>query len=200
MTITNGYCTLADLKAVMHIADSVDDDMLSSRIEEASRVVDDYCDRRFYADANATARVFTSTSGTFALVDDISTTTGLIVKTDSAADGTYANTLTLNSDYQLLPLNAFAKGLPITRIQTIGQGELPTRTAPAPIQVTAKWGWPSVPAPVKSATILMAGRLAKRGDALLGVAGFGEFGAISVRSVDPDVARMLAPYRQVGLA
>lgn len=200
MTITNGYCTLSDLKSVMHIVDNIDDDMLSARIEEASRAIDDFCDRRFYADASATARLYTSTSGTFVITDDISTTTGLVVKTDSATDGTYANTLTINTDFQVLPLNALAKGQPVTRIQAIGQGSFPTRTALAPIQVTAKWGWPSVPAPVKSATILMAGRLAKRGDALLGVAGFGEFGAISVRSIDPDVARMLAPYRAIAFA
>jgi hypothetical protein len=200
MTITNGYCTLSDLKAVMHIADSVDDDMLSARIEEASRTIDDYCDRRFYADASATARVFTSTSGTYVITDDISTTTSMVVAIDVAGNGTYTNTLTINSDFQVLPLNALAKGGPVTRIQAIGQGSFPTRSALAPIQVTAKWGWPSVPAPIKSATILMAGRLAKRGDALLGVAGFGEFGAINVRSVDPDVARLLAPYRSIAFA
>lgn len=200
MTITNGYCTLADLKAVMHIADNIDDDMLSARIEEASRTVDDYCDRRFYADTTATARLYTSSSGTYVVTDDIASLTGLVVKTDSAADGTYANTLALNSDFQVLPLNALAKGLPITRIQAVGQGSFSTRSALAPIQVTAKWGWPSVPSPVKTATLLMAGRLAKRGDALLGVAGFGEFGAINVRAVDPDVARLLAPYRSVAFA
>lgn len=200
MTITNGYCTLSDLKAVMHIADSVDDDMLSARIEEASRTIDDYCDRRFYADTTATARLYTSTSGSYVITDDISTATGLVVAIDDARNGTYTNTLTINSDYQLLPLNSLAKGTPVTRIQAVGQGTFPTRSALAPIQVTAKWGWPSVPAPVKSATILMAGRLAKRGDALLGVAGFGEFGAINVRAVDPDVARLLAPYRSIAFA
>ena len=46
--IDNGYCTLADLKSVMRIVDNVDDAMLESRIEEASRVIDDFCDRRFY--------------------------------------------------------------------------------------------------------------------------------------------------------
>lgn len=200
MSITNGYCTLSDLKAVMHIVDNIDDAALSARIEEASRAVDDFCDRRFYQDTNATARVFTSTSGSYVITDDISSASGLIVKIDTARNGTFADTLTVNTDYQLLPLNALAKGLPVTRIQSVGQGSFPTRSALAPIQVTAKWGWPSVPAPVKAATLLMAGRLAKRGDALLGVAGFGEFGAISVRSVDPDVARMLAPYRAIGFA
>ena len=29
----------------------------------------------------------------------------------------------------------------------------------------------------------------------LGVAGFGDLGAITVRAIDPDVERMLRPYR-----
>ncbi len=199
MTITNGYCTLAELKAVLRISDTVDDAMLSERIDEASRSIDDYCDRRFYADTSLSARVFTSQSGSYIMVDDISTATGLIVKTDTGADGTYATTLSA-ADIQTLPLNAIAKNLPITRIQATGQGSFPTRTAIAPIQVTAKWGWPIIPQPVRSACILMAGRLVKRGDSLLGVAGFGDLGAISVRPIDPDVARMLAPYTLISLA
>lgn len=199
MTITNGYCTLAELKAVLRISDTVDDTMLSERIDEASRSIDDYCDRRFYVDSTTSTRVFTCYSGSYVMVDDISTTTGLVVKLDTTGDGTYATTLSA-SDWQALPLNATAKNLPITRIQATGQGAFPTRNAIAPIQVTAKWGWPIVPQPVRSACILMAGRLVKRGDSLLGVAGFGDLGAISVRAIDPDVARMLAPYTLISLA
>jgi hypothetical protein len=47
---------------------------------------------------------------------------------------------------------------------------------------------------VRSATAILAGRLYKRADSLLGVAGFGDLGAIMLRAVDPDVQRMLAPY------
>jgi hypothetical protein len=127
------------------------------------------------------------------MVDDISTTTGLIVKIDSNGDGTYATTLTA-SQYQLEPVNGLAKGSPVTMIRAINTA-MPTRSAPAGVQVTAKWGWPSVPSPVTSACILLAGRLVKRGDSLLGVAGFGDLGAITVRAIDPDVERMLRPYR-----
>ena len=199
MSTTNGYCTLAELKAVLRISDTVDDTMLEARIDEASRSIDDYCDRRFYVDATTSARVFTSQSGSYVMTDDISTTTGLVVKLDTSADGTYATTLSASS-WQALPLNATAKNLPITRIQVAAQGSFSTRSAIAPIQITAKWGWPIVPQPVRSACILMAGRLVKRGDSLLGVAGFGDLGAISVRPIDPDVARMLAPYTLISLA
>ena len=194
VTITNGYCTLDELKAVMRIMDTVDDELLESRISEASRVIDQHCDRRFYADATATARVFVANASDVVFVDDISTVTGLVVKTDSTGDGTYPTTLTA-SQFQSEPLNATAKGLPVTSIRGTATGVFPTTAAPAGVQVTARWGWPAVPEPVKSACILLAGRLVKRGDSLLGVAGFGDLGAITVRAIDPDVERMLRPYR-----
>jgi len=199
MTITNGYCTLDQLKAVLRVTDTVDDVLFESRIEEASRVIDDYCNRRFYADSTATARIFVASETTSVVVDDISSTTGLVVKTDSAGDATYAKTLTA-ADYQAEPLNAVSRGVPITMIRTTASGYLPTAMAPAGVQVTAKWGWPAVPEPVQSACIFLAGRLVKRGDSLLGVAGFGDLGAITVRSIDPDVQRMLAPYRVLVVA
>jgi len=199
MTITNGYCTLADLKAVLRIIDNVDDVALQARIEEASRAIDDYCDRRFYKDASASSRIYYSPSGDFVLTDDIASTAGLIVKVDTTRDGTYATTLSSNQ-YQLEPLNAVSRGVSINRIMAVPAGSFPKSGMPAPIQITAIWGWPSVPTPIKSACILMAGRLLKRGDSLLGVAGFGDLGAISVRSIDPDVQRMLAPYKTATLA
>jgi len=199
MSIINGYCTLGDLKSVLRIVDTVDDVMLEDRIEEASRVIDDFCDRRFYQDATATARIYTAPSTEYVLTDDIATATGLIVKVDTGHDATYATTLT-SSQYQLEPINGIAKGTAITRIVANVGVTFPTTKAPAPIQVTAVWGWPSVPRPVTSAAILLAGRLTKRGDSLLGVAGFGDLGAISVRNIDPDVQRMLSPYKTATLA
>jgi hypothetical protein len=199
MTITNGYCTLSELKQVLRVTDTVDDVLFSARINEASRVIDDYCNRRLYADSAATARLFVASESTTVVVDDISSTSGLVVKTDSTGDGTYATTLTA-AQFQAEPLNAISRGVPITMIRTTATDLLPTTAAPAGVQVTARWGWPSIPEPVQSACVILAGRLVKRGDSLLGVAGFGDLGAITVRSIDPDVQRMLAPYRVLVVA
>lgn len=192
--ITNGYCTLDQLKSVLRVTDTVDDVLFETRIDEASRVIDDYCNRRFYADTTATARIYVATQTNELFVDDISSTTDLVVKTDSAGDGTYATTLAA-TDFQCEPLNAIARGIPINQISTTPTASFPTSTAPAGVQVTARWGWPAVPKPIQSACVILAGRLVKRGDSLLGVAGFGDLGAITVRNIDPDVQRMLAPYR-----
>jgi hypothetical protein len=199
MAITNGYCTLSELKAVLRITDSVDDTLLELRIEEASRVIDNHCGRRFYADANATARLYAAINDSVLMVDDISSLTGLVVKTDVNGDGTYSSTLT-STDFQTEPLNALAQGLPISILRASVPGKFPLTQAPAGVQVTAKWGWPSVPNPIRSACILLAGRLVKRGDSLLGVAGFGDLGAITVRAIDPDVERMLRPFKIMTVA
>jgi hypothetical protein len=95
-----------------------------------------YCDRRFFLDSVASARIFVAPSGDYVLTDDIASTTGLVVKVDSNGDGTYPTTLT-SSQYQLEPINGIAKGDSITRIVATTRGLFPTSTAPAGVQVTA---------------------------------------------------------------
>lgn len=62
--------------------------------------------------------------------------------------------------------------------------------------ISVDWGLLEIPAPVKRATLLAASRLYRRQDSPLGVTGFGDLGAVFVRSVDPDVAKLLDPYRK----
>jgi hypothetical protein len=60
------------------------------------------------------------------------------------------------------------------------------------------FGWPSVPIAIKQATIIQASRIFKRLDSPLGVAGFGDLGAIRVtRDLDPDVAQLVMPYKRM---
>ena len=47
---------------------------------------------------------------------------------------------------------------------------------------------------IKQACIILAGRQFKRYDSPLGVAGFGDLGAMRVSRVDPDVATLIEPY------
>jgi hypothetical protein len=203
VTITNGYATLAELKAMLDIpVEFTDKDTLLERaIEGASRRIDGWCHRSFTAAAtaagSATARVFSPQSAAICWVDDIANTNGLVVRTDENADGVYEQTWT-TLDYQLEPLNNLSKGEPAYRIVAVDT-LFPTWASPAPVQVTANWGWPSVPHDVREACLLLAGRQFKRGDSLLGVAGFGDLGAMIVRSVDPDVTALLNPYRRMAV-
>lgn len=188
------YVELDELKAMLSIDDFVDDALLDGHIEAASRTVDDICHRTFSLAGTASARVFSPESGLLCIVDDIGSTSGLVVKIDGDLTGTFEETLT---DYTTQPENALAKGRPITRLMAYGT-YWPQDLRPT-VEVTAKWGWPAVPEPVKSATAILAGRLWKRADSLLGVAGFGDLGAVMLRAVDPDVQRMLAPYVRVAI-
>ena len=203
MTISNGYCTLDEIKALLDVpVDFVDKDALLERaVEAASRRIDGWCHRNFITAAtaagSATPRVFRPANAEVCWIDDVANTAGFAIATDENGDGTYERAWTA-ANYQLEPLNFAARGIPANRVVAVDL-LFPTWTAPAGVRVTANWGWSAVPHDVREACLLLAGRQFKRGDSLLGVAGFGELGAMTVRSVDPDVQHLLQPYRRVGV-
>lgn len=205
MAITNGYTTLAVLKSAMRIptADTVDDAMLETAIEAASRQIDGYCERVFYSTANAT-RVYKPTDSFVTEVDDLVSITSLKTSsTGSGFDTTWAAT-----DYQLEPLNGIAGGLvsPATQIRAVGNFLFPVwntnsvNAGEATVQIEGTFGWSAVPTAIKQATILLAQRQFKRYDSPLGVAGFGEIGVVRVSRIDPDVAAIIAPFRRMRVA
>jgi hypothetical protein len=168
MTLTNAYATLAEFKIHLGINDAEDDVKAEDALNAASRQVDDHCGRRFWQDAAVATRVFRPDDSLCCYVDDISTTTGLVVKVDDG-NGNYTDTLTINTHFVLKPYNAAADGWPFTEIQIVdgSAGYFPTGPRPG-VQVTAKFGWATVPEPVRKATIDHAIKLFKSGDAALG--------------------------------
>lgn len=194
------YCTLSELKAALRITDNVDNTMLASTITSASLWIDGYCQRSFAAAGTATSdRDFIPSSRYEPLmIDDAVAVTA--VKIDDDLDGSFGETLT-TADYQLEPVNSRAGGLswPYTRIVPIEDGYWPRDILNdrATVRVTARWGWSAVPDAVRQAAVMQASRLFARLDSPLGVAGFGEMGAMRVSfKVDPDVALLLSPYRR----
>lgn len=204
MTITNGYATRNQVKAALRIgtADTLDDDLIDNCVGAASRLIDGYCNRRFWQSGTAEARVYQAEDSFYCSIDDVAGT-ALTLKTSSQADGTFDVTWKV-SDYQLEPLNGNLDGLTWSydKIRAVGDYLFPTVNAnygdQALVQVTAIFGWPSVPEPVTQATIIQASRIFKRYDSPLGVAGFGDLGAIRVsRYLDPDMAQLVEPYRRM---
>jgi hypothetical protein len=189
------YILLGELKAMLRINDYVDDELLGSHIEAASRTIDDICHRTFSLDATATPRVFYPDSPRVVRIDDVGSSTGFEVRIDNDLNGTFETIIT---DATTQPDNALVRGVPVTKLVAY-ETYWPMDSRPT-VQVTARWGYPTVPEPVRSACGILAGRLFKRADSLLGVAGFGDLGAITLRAVDPDVQRMLAPYVRVPLS
>lgn len=194
MAITNGYCTLAELKLSLGIDDNLDDARLELAINTASREIDQFTGRNFYNNGTAT-RVFATDDWLTASIDDLISLTTL--ETSTNADGVFDSTWSA-TDYQLEPLNGRANGLtgwPFTRIRAVANLLFPKFQERATIRITGVWGWTAIPEPIKSATILQAARLFKRADAPFGAAGYGDVGIIRVTRFDPDVTQAVAPYR-----
>lgn len=197
--ITNGYATLAEVKAALRINDSIDDSLLEMAIESASRLVDGYCQRSFYNAGTAT-RYFVAQNDWVTEIDDATAITE--VATDFSADGTY-DTIWQATDYQLEPLNGRVDGLtwPYNAIRAIGDYTFPIWGGEGLVKVTGTWGFSAVPTAVKQATIIQSSRIYKRLDSPLGVLSSPDMGFIRVGSkLDPDVAQLVDTYRIVKFA
>jgi hypothetical protein len=185
------------VKAALRITDSVDDSLLEMAVESASRLIDGHAARQFYSSGTA-VRYFVAQDDFVVEVDDLANGT-VTIQTAQDADGVY-DTTWLTDDYQLEPLNGILDGIawPYNQIRAVGDYLWPISGGEALIKVTGVWGWPSVPIAIKQACIIQASRIFKRLDSPLGVAGFGDLGAIRVtRDLDPDVAQLVMPYKRM---
>jgi hypothetical protein len=195
MAITNGYCTLADVKAALRVSDSLDDSLLDMAIESASRLVDGYCGREFYAGGTVT-RVYTPSDNFVTEIDDYVSISTL--KISSLADNNFDLTWDA-TDYQTEPLNGLIDGVrfPIDRVRACGNYLFVLLGNIATVQITGVAGWSAVPIQVKQATVIQAMRIFKRLDSPLGIT-FGELGAMRVSMrLDPDVAQLVEPLRRI---
>lgn len=197
------YTTVSEVR--QQLGDSNDQEdagHLEASIRAVSRAIDQWCGRRFWLDPALVVRTFEVSDGYCAYVNDIGTTTGLLVKTNPDSAGTYATTWAA-TDYLLEPLNASANGgaYSYTKLVAVGNNYFTPSTASfrPGLQVTARWGWSQVPEPVRAAATIKAVALWKRKDAPLGVMEVGDFG-VRIGRDDPTVVSLLSPYRLIGIA
>jgi hypothetical protein len=200
MAITNGYCSLADVKAALRIptADTIDDALLELSVETASRQIDDHCERVFYSTANQT-RVFAPRDSYVCEIDDLVSFTS--IKTSTDGDGVFDRTWS-SIYYQLEPLNGLAGGIPSpkTSIRAVDDYLFPVYGGEATVEVVGTFGWSAIPTAIKFATVLLSSRLFKRMDSPLGVAGIGDIGVIRVSRIDPDIDGLIAPFKKPRMA
>ena len=197
MAITNGYASLAEVKAALRITDSIDDSLLEMAVESASRLIDGFAARQFYSSGSA-VRYFVAQDDFVVEVDDLANGT-VVIQTAQDADGVFDTTWGTD-DYQLEPLNAVLDGIawPYNQIRAVGDYLWPISGGEALIKVTGTYGWPYVPIAIKQATIIQASRIYKRLDSPMGIVGFGDMGAIRVSNqLDPDVAQLVMPYKRM---
>jgi hypothetical protein len=203
MAITNGYTTLNAIKTFLSIADNSDDTLLEGMVEAASRSIDRIANRRFYLDPTASARQYRAYNNVIAYVDDIGTTASLAVAIDDDGDGVFEISLTQNTDYLLDPLTASSLGRPFTQLTMVNTahvwpvfpGMFSNGLRPG-VQVTARWGWPSVPDDIETACQILTADLYKRKDSPGGILGLGDLGAIRMSPLGRDVTAMVRAYKK----
>jgi hypothetical protein len=199
LTITNGYLTLAQFKEIVGKTTVADDPVAERAIEAASRAIDAMCERRFYKDTSATARVYRLDSMAQVSVDDFWTTTSLAVATDTGDDGTFETTWA-SSDYELWPRNGIVSGIegwPYRTIRAV-EGRTFPYGARTTVQVTAQWGWAAVPTAVVQACSLVANDYWKAKDAPFGIAGVEGDGIVARIRSNPQIRGLLGPYIKSG--
>ena len=168
------YVDKDDLKAYIGLTGTAQDNNIDTAIDSACRLIDSICGRKFSQDESVVVKTFTPKSSIYLDTPDISTTTGLIVKLDDNDDGTFETTLTLNTDYIVEPTNPRVIKItggttyyePYNKI-TILDTRSSERFDPSiknNVQVTAKWGYSTVPEDIKTATLIQALRYFKRKD------------------------------------
>jgi len=167
----------------------------------ASRWVEAKAGRTFFGDSTVSARYFDPISAWECNVDDISTTSGLIVATDDGGNGTYSGTWTYNTDFILEPVNSRQGGIagyPFTKVKVLGnqsRGFFINRVwSMRPfVKVTAKWGWAAVPDDVTQAALMKAAEVFKMKDAANGTIGLDGWGPVRFRE-NPAILALLGPY------
>lgn len=206
--VTHGYCTEDDLRE--QLGDLVQQNLSSRQliraVNAASRAVDDWTDRRFWADAEPTTRlVYPKGDDGYELwLDvDIASTSGLAIATDPNGNGSYTNVFDA-ADYRLWPYDATLPGSLYGgwwKLESAGRWRFDVRGINGrhgylPVQITARFGWSFLPDPVEQATLLVAAQLFKRKDAPFGVAQFGDIAAVQIVRQDKDVQGLLQRYQR----
>jgi hypothetical protein len=199
MAITNGYCSLAQMKSALRIpsADVIDDSILELAVEAASRMIDAECDRNFFS-VSAT-RDYVPNDRITVDTDDLTVITS--VKLDDQGDGTFLITLA-TSDFQTEPLNQRVSGnpFPVYRLRMIGDYLLPEWGQQATVRIAGTYGFTPVPIQITQATIIQSTRIFKRLDSPLGLTWGVDGMGMRVGKVDPDVAQLIRPFKKFAAA
>ena len=203
------YITSADLKTTLGITVSTYDTDIATAVSAASRGIDGACHRRFWVDTIDKTRYYAGSrthGGTYVAtptlpIDDLVSLTS--VATDTAGDGTFTTTLTVNTDFVLEPFNAAVESpaRPYTLISLHPGSSAYWPVWPRSVKVVGKFGWPAVPAEIVRATTILATKLFKRQESPFGIvtAGVDETTAMRIAVSDPDVKFLIGPYTRLGV-
>ncbi len=191
------YLTRKSLKVTLKIEadDTTRDDLVDEALASAEEAIHTHCGRTFSLDGAASARTFPLYRRVVRTIDgqklmlnaDIGSSTGLIVEYGSGSSWTDVTT-----SVELDPLDALTRGRGADALLLVG------RTWPvgggSRARVTARWGWPTVPAMIITVTRILATRFFKRKDSPEGIIGSADWGVVRIPKVDPDMQALLFDY------
>lgn len=201
MAITNGYCTLAELKAALSISDSSDDTDLESAINASSRAIDRFCGRRFWADSGDTTRYFTPLTIKTVMLhgdpEDVDIESATTVTVDIAGDNSFSKTLTEDTHFVLSPRSAAANSRPYRKLVALPGWQWPLYDEC--VKIAGVFGWSTQPDEVTEACRLIAEDVFKSvREAPQGfVTAFDDVVRLG-RSLPPKAVMLLQPYRLYG--
>ena len=202
------YVDKDDVKTWLGLSGTGQDTNIDIAIDAASRAIDHYTGRVFTISEAVEDRHYDCEFADYAFIDDIATTTGLVVKTLNE-DGTDDQTLVLDTDYYLYPLNAdkLHPKMPFNKIVMAienGGKVLPTHY-PKGLKISAKFGFPiqhgqtdTIPEAVKQAALIQASRFWQRRISPMGFSGNPETGqapVIFLSQLDPDVQTLIRHFK-----
>lgn len=199
--LVHAYCTVDDLREQLGDLErnNLSERQLTRCISAASRAIDEYTDRRFWADDAPVTKLFPVAPVAdyeLWLPEDIAYSAGLVV---TPSDGTAYTTPWDVADYRLWPYGANTSGSPYGgwwKLESVRGLRFDVRATQGihPIQITARFGWAFLPTQVEEACILLATALFKRKDAPYGVAQFGDIAAVQIVRTDKHVQELLWPF------
>jgi hypothetical protein len=194
------YATLAEFKSSLGITDSTDDTPLQSCLDAADQLINNYVDTKVgFGVTTSQTRYYTATRYDFVLTDPIVTVTTLAV--DINGDGTYSQVWSAN-DYILAPRNAALDSRPYTEIDTspFSNADYNFPVGYLEVKVVGTFGWPSVPAAVKQASLIQGGAIWASRSAPFGAVGGESLGGVLRMSaaLHPEARALLEAYRLRG--
>lgn len=185
MAIGDPYITVEELKTVMEVT-STDEDVLIGRcVKAASRALERRSGWPTFWNTGTAVLRSVDTVGKVVPVRQTGYSK-LLLRTGIASLSGFV--VTGNSTAALLPGDALEEGRPFDSIR------LPYGSAfgsNGTLDITAVWGWPSVPDDIVFAAQIQAHRFYRRKGSPEGVAGSAEWGITRIPALDPDILAIL---------
>lgn len=192
-------CSVASVKSRLGDTSTANDSEYEGAVRAVTGWITQWC-QDFFGRVTATRTFSASCASELDIPSLVSVTT---LKTDAAGDGTFEQTWSSSTDYQLLPVNP-SNGLeskPYTRLRAIGSLTFPYTWATSGqradmVQIAGVWGWPAIPDAVREAALILSVDTLKLKDAPFGTLGFGAEGFTVRVKQNPQALSYLAPYRR----